>query len=329
MTRRTPAAPILLLTALAALVALSGCGVRDRLDPQAATGSAPAAFDTAVAAATMLGGTSIEPGVAATGDSAEHALDTVDGVRTYHLYVPASQRPTDAVAATGDAPATGDGPVAGAPPAPLLLALHGGGGTGTQFEQQSRFDELAEANGFLVAYPDGTGIGRFERGRVWNAGRCCGPAADGSDDPDDVAFLAAVIDDIASGHAVDRDRVVITGHSNGSMMALRFACERADLVAGVASQAGPLVTDGACQPSRPVPVLALHGTADANVPYAGAPARARASCATSRRPCTSPPSPPPRVVPASRWTGWSTGRRRCRCATGTAAAAVPASTWAS
>ncbi len=38
---------------------------------------------------------------------------------------------------------------------------------------------------------------------------------------------------------------------------------------GVASQAGPLVTDGACQPSRPVPVLALHGTADANVPYDG------------------------------------------------------------
>lgn len=234
--------------------ALAGCGRRDASAPPPGA----YAFDTAVRAATVLGGTEIERGVPAEGAAVEHTITAPDGPqRTYHLYVPTARR--------------GDQTEAGA--APLLLALHGGGGSGTQFEEQSRFDELAEANGFLVAYPDGTPLTPLRRARVWNGGRCCGPAADGVDDagdPDDVAFLVAVIDDIAATHAVDPDRVFVTGHSNGSIMAVRLACERADRIAAVASQAGPLVTDdGACRPSRPVSVVALHGTADANVPYEG------------------------------------------------------------
>ena len=72
-------------------------------------------------------------------------------VRSYALYVPRSL-PEHA-------------------PVPLLVALHGGLGSGPQFEQNSGFDGLAEANRFIVVYPNGTPINRFTPNRlVWNGG---------------------------------------------------------------------------------------------------------------------------------------------------------------
>ena len=100
--------------------------------------------------------------VSAGARTGDETLTTPDGrVRTYHVYVPAS--------------------VANAGRVPLLLALHGGGGSGAQFERNSGFDALADANHFVVVYPDGTEIGGtsiLASGHVWNGGRCCGPAAE-------------------------------------------------------------------------------------------------------------------------------------------------------
>ena len=63
---------------------------------------------------------------------------------------------------------------------PLLVALHGGIGSGAQFEGTSGFDLLAAAHGFVVVYPDGIPIGGssvLSSGQVWNGGTCCGRAA--------------------------------------------------------------------------------------------------------------------------------------------------------
>jgi polyhydroxybutyrate depolymerase len=168
------------------------------------------------------------------------SVRTDDGrERTYSLYVPATL--------------LDDHPV------PLLVAFHGGGGSGSQFARASGFDAIADEEGFLVVFPDGaTG--------TWNAGGCCGVAE--REGVDDVAFVRRLIEEIAADHDVDADRVYVAGHSNGAMLAYRLACELGDVVAAAGAQSGGLEVDR-CAPARPVSLIHLHGTADPRVPYGG------------------------------------------------------------
>jgi polyhydroxybutyrate depolymerase len=146
----------------------------------------------------------------------------------------------------------------------LVVVLHGGGGSGKNVQRQSRMNAVADANGFIVAYPDGT-KGRF--GHTWNGGDCCGVAM--RENVDDVAFLRALIDMLIAQHCVDPARVFITGISNGAIMAYRMACEAADKVAAIAPVAGAPMTTSPCRPSRPVPTIVFHGTADTSVRVEG------------------------------------------------------------
>ncbi len=148
----------------------------------------------------------------------------------------------------------------------VMLALHGGGGSGAQFKEENGLDAVADREGFLAVYPDGTGPLR-NRLLTWNAGPdCCGQAA--ARNVDDVGFLARLLDDLASRTGYDRGRVYVTGHSNGAMMAYRFAAERADLVAAVVAVGGTMMVD-ASRPSRPVAVLDIHSVDDPRALYDG------------------------------------------------------------
>ncbi|MBA3539841.1 MAG: hypothetical protein H0T79_09445, partial [Deltaproteobacteria bacterium] len=85
---------------------------------------------------------------------------------------------------------------------------------------------------------------------------------------DDVGYLGGLIDEVKAAYPVGD--VFVVGHSNGGYMAYRMACERADAISAIISLAGNAATTPAnCQPSQPVSVLHLHGTADATVPFAG------------------------------------------------------------
>lgn len=150
---------------------------------------------------------------------------------------------------------------------PVLLALHGGGGSAAQFASSSDLDRVADERGFVVVYGQGTSWGRATL-PVWNAGDCCGQAVDAQQAVDDVAYAREVIRRVAADHAIDPTRVFVTGMSNGAMMAERLACEAADVFAGAASVAGVLQVPR-CAPSRPVPLLLIHGTDDPAVPYRG------------------------------------------------------------
>lgn len=141
---------------------------------------------------------------------------------------------------------------------PVVLNLHGGGGTADIQSELTGFAATADAHGLLLVYPEGTRA-LVGRGRYWNAGECCGRAE--RREVDDVAFLSAVIDDVAASYCVDPSRVYATGMSNGGMMAYRLACELADRVAAIAPVAAVMVTER-CAPSRPIPMLHIHGTAD-------------------------------------------------------------------
>lgn len=153
---------------------------------------------------------------------------------------------------------------------PLLIAMHGGLGSGLQFRDNSGFDQLAEANGFIVVYPDGIPILERRDNRVWNGGACCGVASEGRRNVDDVAFIAAMVDEISEAHPIDSARVFATGHSNGAIMSYRLACELADTIVAIAFQSGSIEVDE-CEPSQPVSVLHLHGLADTNINIDGGP----------------------------------------------------------
>lgn len=194
-------------------------------------------------------GAPIKPARAAVGTVVRGALRTPDGrVRTYRVYVPRSLPAHRRV--------------------PLLVALHGGLGSGAQFERNSGFDGLAESNRFLVVYPDGTPAGRLAGADVWNAGGCCGTAEQAREDVHDVRFISLLIARLERRFDVDRSRVFATGHSNGAMFALRLACRLSGKIAGVAVQAGTLFVHR-CAPAHPVAVMEIHGTADQHVPIDG------------------------------------------------------------
>jgi len=151
-------------------------------------------------------------------------------------------------------------------PLPVMLALHGGGGSAAQFKADNGLDPVADAHHFLAVYPDGTGPLRTTL-LTWDAGtNCCGWALEHK--VDDVGFLTAVIEDLARRTPIDRHRIYVTGHSNGAIMAYRFAAERADLVAAIVPVSGAMAMAN-FHPSRPVAILDLHSVDDPRAPYDG------------------------------------------------------------
>lgn len=192
--------------------------------------------------------------IAATGAAAQPALQasrqtlTHDGVaRHYELRVP-----------TGTPPAGGW---------PLVLVLHGGGGHAANAEAMTGFSALAAQEGFMVAYPEGTGrLG--QRLLTWNAGHCCGLAM--TRRVDDVGFLDAVVGELLARQPVDPRRVYLTGLSNGGMMTHRAARALPQRFAAIAPVIAPVFGDEPPAPG-PVPALMVNGALDASVPPAGGP----------------------------------------------------------
>lgn len=144
-------------------------------------------------------------------------------------------------------------------PAPLVLALHPLATNAAIMVGLCGFNPVADREGMVVAYPDGTGRGTL---RSWNAGGIGMPGAD------DLGFLDRLLDELANLRPIDPRRVYATGMSNGGMMCHRLAAERADRFAAVAAVAGTLAVDR-IEPSRPISILHFHGTADRIVPYDG------------------------------------------------------------
>ena len=151
---------------------------------------------------------------------------------------------------------------------PLVLSLHGSGGTAAAQEAFTAMDAAADVAGFIVAYPQGALS--IAGGFAWNVpGQ---PLVDGSSVPagaqDDAVFIAQAIAFIEARYSVDARRIYATGMSGGARMASQLGCDLATLVAAVAPVAG-LRFPSPCAGQRPVPVVAFHGTADTTNPYDG------------------------------------------------------------
>jgi polyhydroxybutyrate depolymerase len=147
----------------------------------------------------------------------------------------------------------------------VVLALHGGGGEAEGFKAYAGLDAVADREGFIVAYPNGSGV-LPRRLLTWNAGECCGYAM--NQRIDDVGFAMALVNDLAKRTMLDLGRVYATGHSNGAMMAYRLAAERADRIAAIVPVAAAHSQD-AFAPARRVAVLAIHSVDDPRALYNG------------------------------------------------------------
>ncbi len=147
---------------------------------------------------------------------------------------------------------------------PLVLAFHGYGLDAGEMIRISGLNEQADASGFIVTYPNGTG-----KKMSWNGGHCCGEAA--NNNVDDVGFVRALIDELAVLTNIDPHRIYATGFSNGAIMVYRLACELSDQIAAIGPVAATQILEDqeACNPSRGVPVIHFHGTEDALNPYEG------------------------------------------------------------
>jgi polyhydroxybutyrate depolymerase len=165
-----------------------------------------------------------------------------------------------------------------AAPRPLVLMLHGTGGSAEFAADETGWAALAADRGFLVAFPDGLPVNPtrppsfLSNPKRWNDGSTR-PGDDlHADTVDDVGFLAGVVLDLVAPGWADPSRVYLTGFSNGAGMAFRFAAERADLLAAVAPIAG-YCPDGLKTPARPVPTLFAVGDADRLVRLTEGPVR--------------------------------------------------------
>lgn len=154
-----------------------------------------------------------------------------------------------------------DGLAAGAP---LLIALHGGGGDAGKAQGYYGFNPVAKEQGFAVVYPEGVDNG-------WNDGRGDAKQIAARENYDDAGFITALAASLVEEHDLDPKRVFLTGASNGGMMSVRLICERGDIY----TAAGPVIGGipekmaEACKNRVPRPVIILKGTEDPLVPYEG------------------------------------------------------------
>jgi polyhydroxybutyrate depolymerase len=236
---------------LLALLMLTACSAGTSTNPPAATTTGPAAAATG-------------------GGPGEHKLTvTVGGTeRTFLLHVPASYDPARTM--------------------PAVVALHYKPGSGAGMRELTGFDAKADAEGFLVAYPEGVG-GQF------NAFGCCGVQ-------DDVGFVKAVAGRLVEQWHADPDRVFLAGVSNGGELSFRVAVEAPGVFAAIGAVSGGFAggrTEAAdYRPTAPVSVVTLIGAAD---PQA-ATFRTGVDTWRSRLGCTAPQAsatpPTPALDPA-------------------------------
>ena len=166
--------------------------------------------------------------------------------RYYLLHVPASYDPSRATS--------------------LVISIHGFAEWPAHQAQMSRWNKLAEQFGFIVVYPSGSGFPKGWRTHLEQS----------RDAMPDVVFISDLIDKLEGNYNIDPERIFANGLSNGAGMSTLLSCELPSCIAAIGVVAGAYTFPWSeCPPSRPVPTIVFHGTADPTVPYMGGPSEDR------------------------------------------------------
>ncbi|MBL8001655.1 MAG: prolyl oligopeptidase family serine peptidase [Flavobacteriales bacterium] len=145
-------------------------------------------------------------------------------------------------------------------PVPLVFVMHGFTQSASAIMNATGFNDLAEQDGFIVAYPNGVNNG-------WNTNS---PFPGGST-ADDVGYIGALRDTLITQYSIDTTRIYACGFSAGGYMSHKLGCESPKCFAAIASVSGTINTGavGACAPQHTPGVLQIHGTSDFIVSYNG------------------------------------------------------------
>ena len=143
---------------------------------------------------------------------------------------------------------------------PLVIVLHGLGGTALQMTSIG-FNQVADTARFIPVYLQG--FTNIQGQTAWNNGTLL------SSSSNDVLFISRVIDSIKAEHNIDLSRVYLTGISMGSIMTYKAIRHLDDRIAAVSCHIGTMSTEEITgyNPTNPIPVQHVHGTADGTVPY--------------------------------------------------------------
>lgn len=160
--------------------------------------------------------------------------------RRYLLYVPATYDPSQAT--------------------PLVFSLHGFVSNPEQQQQFSAWETVADKEPLIIVYPQGTGFPTR-----WNAGDS---SYIGESTVDDVGFLRQIVATVSASLCIDPSRIYTSGLSNGGGMSNRLACQASDMIAAMGGVAGAYSPID-CAVTRPVSIIAFHGTSDPIVNYHG------------------------------------------------------------
>lgn len=185
---------------------------------------------------------STTPAASYTAGNYSESIVTADGrTRTYILHIPTGYSASKSY--------------------PLVLVLHGGMGTGAKIAQSTNFSAKADAEDFIVVYPDGVESG-------WNDGRGTSEAEELG--VDDVQFIRTLVSSVGKKLPIDTRRVYAAGASNGGMMTYRLGCEASDMFAAIGPDIAnmPVPLAATCRPSA-IAVVAINGLADPLIPYNG------------------------------------------------------------
>jgi polyhydroxybutyrate depolymerase len=176
-----------------------------------------------------------DPAAACAPGTYDEQILSAGQVRQYRLHIPASYQPGT--------------------PVPLVFGFHGAGSTGPGFEATSGFSAVADQAGFIAVYPQGLGSDISNWDTLPNSS--------------EVPFIRDLLDSLEARCSIDPQRVFAAGHSRGGGMVNRLACELSDRIAAIGPVSGDYENWEQCSPTRPVAVVALHGTLDPVIPYNG------------------------------------------------------------
>jgi len=154
---------------------------------------------------------------------------------------------------------------------PVIFNFHGYLGQAEQFFNQTDLVEIADNNGVVLVYPQGSDlpVGASH----WNAAPSSSSSTSfvNKSSTDDIGFFKALLDEINQNNIIDLNRVYVIGYSNGGMFSHFLACNTENIIAAVGDVAGTMLNEtfNSCNPSSPIPILKIHGTSDRVVSYNG------------------------------------------------------------
>ena len=147
----------------------------------------------------------------------------------------------------------------------ILFSLHGYTSRGLWNMNYTGFQSIADQEGFIVIYPQGTLLPSTGQTH-WNVGGWTTGST-----TDDVGFINEIIEFIDDEYSIDQSRIYSTGMSNGGYMSYKLACDLSSKIAAVVSVTGSMTpeTFDSCSPTHATSIAQIHGLQDSVVNYYG------------------------------------------------------------